>query len=311
MSQVRAIVDKLLTNASSAYIPEGYISELLLPFIGVKQTTGKLAKYGKQHLRIENSVKGGKGRYRQVESIVRTTTSYEIEGHGLQGLVTEEDYRNVEAPFDAERDEVMGISTMLWLEKEKVLADALANTAVLTQNTTLAGADQYSDYNNSTPIEDFAVARAAVRDGCGVAPNVAFMDWGVKNMLKFHPQLLDALGFKQARPGGLTDDELAKALDVQKVLIAQPKYNSAKEGQTDSLANIWGKHMWFAVCPDSAQPYQVSLGYRLGYAGKQPRQVRKWAENNPPESTSVLVTDDYDFLLSDVAAAYLIKDAIA
>lgn len=311
-SQNRAIVDKLITNVSSMFVPVGYISEMLLPYIAVKQYSGKLAKYGQQHLRLENSVKVGRGKYRQVEAIARSTDSYSIEGHGLEGMVTKEDYANVETPYDAERDEAMGISTLLWIEKEKILADNLANTAVLTNNTTLSGTDQYSDYMNSTPLEDFITYRASVRAKCGMHPNAAFMDKGVADVLRFHPQLLDMLGYKFARPGGLNDEELARALGVQKVLVADVSYQPSVEGQANAdLVSAWGKHLWFAVLPDVAAPMQTSLGYRLGLVGEQPRKVTKWAINNPSGATAVLVEDEYDFLLSNVGAAFLVKNAIA
>ena len=37
MSQMTAIVDKLLTQASAAYIPEGYACEKILPEVRVAQ----------------------------------------------------------------------------------------------------------------------------------------------------------------------------------------------------------------------------------------------------------------------------------
>lgn len=311
MAQTSAIIDKLLTNVSSMFNPKGYISEELLPFISVKQKTGKLAKYGLSHLRIERSFTGGRGKYRRVESIARSNTGYDIEGHGLEGLVTKDDYRNVELPYKAEEDETMGISSLLWGEKEKSLADSLSSTVTMTQNITLSGTSQLSDYDNSDPLSVFGTARSTVRGGCGQAPDTAWMDWLVADKLRFHPQLLDLLGFKFDRPGGLNDVELARALNVKKVIVADVMYNSAKEGQADVLASVWGKHIWFGVIPDSAAVRQVSLGYRVGYEGSSPRKVYKWAVNNPPESTAVLVEDEYDFLLSNVGAAYFIKNAIA
>lgn len=311
MAQMSAIVDKLLTNVSSAYIPDGCVAEQILPSINSKNFTGKLAKYGTNHLRIESTVVGGRGKFRQVESIVRSQSSYEIEGHGLEGIVTKEDYANVELPYDAEKDETIGVSTILLLEKEKGLADALGDTAILTQNVTLAGVDQYSDFINSDPIDDFSTARAAVRAGCGALPNVAILDWAVFNKLRFHPQMLDALGFNKNRPGGLKENEMAQALGVDKVIIPNAMYESAKEGQTSSLAAVWGKNIVFAVLPDSAKPYQVSLGYRIQLAGEQPRKVTKWDIPNPDGAKSILVTDYYDMFLSNVLAAYLIKSAIA
>ncbi len=311
MSQTRAIVDKLLTNVSSMLVPEGYVSEMILPQIPVVQTTGKLAKYGTNHLRIETSITGGRGAYRRVETQSRSSTGYEIEGHGLEGLVTEDDYRNVEKPYDAERDESLGLSTILWLGKEKGLADTLTSTAIITQNTTLSGTGQFSDYENSDPIAKFNTARATVRSGCGLPPNRAVMDWAVYNKLRFHPQMLEALGFKYAKPGGLNENELATALGVKTLYIAQAVYESAKEGAASSLAAVWGKHIVFFYAPDTATPQQTSVGYYVRYGNKSPRQVYKYPINNPPNATGILCDDSYDMLISNAGAAYLIKDAVA
>jgi len=311
MAQNRAIIDKLLTNVSSALVPEGYVSEVALPTIRCSQQTGKLGKYGQAHLRIENTLVGGEGKYRRVKSITRSTTSYTIDGHGLEGLVTESDYRNVELPYKAESDEVIGLSTKLWLEKESALATTLSDTSVMTQNTTLSSTAQFSDYANSDPLAKFKTARSSVRAGCGLPPDTAIMDWGVADCLAYHPQILDALGFKQNRAGSLNYEELARALGVQRILVARPVYNSAKEGQTDVLANVWGKHIIFAVLPLQAQVYQTSLGYMVRYENKQPRQVYKYDPQNPPNSTAILCEDQYDMLISNAGAGYLIKDAIA
>lgn len=311
MSQTKAIVDKLLSNVSSRYMPQGHICEQLLPRVESKQNSGKIAKHGLAHLRIVNSVAGGRGKYRRVETTVVDSATYLMEGHGLEGLVTEDDYNNKEQPFDAEQDETIGVSTVLLTEKEYGLASALADTGVVTQNQTLASTAQFSDYANSDVLSVVKTARAAVRSGCGMAPDTAWMDWAVREALRYHPQLLDYLGFKEARPGGLTDVELAKALDVKRLLIAEAMYNSAKEGQADSLASIWGKHLWFGVCPEKAQKDQISAGYRVEPTGKQPRKVYKWDVNNPPNSKAILVEDKYDQVITNVGAIYLIKNAIA
>jgi hypothetical protein len=311
MSQTKAIVDKLLTNVSQMYVPQGYISEMVLPLVTSKQKTGKLAKYGKDHLRIEHSLAGGRAEYRRVEPIVRSSDSYSIDSHGLEGLVTEDDYANVEDPFQAEQDEALGLSTLIWLNKEFALASALTSTSVMTQNTTLAGNAQLSDYQNSDPIGVFKAGRLAVYDGCGLPPNWAAMPWNVANTLAYHPAILDALGFTQNRAGQLSEAELAKALGVEKLYIGMAKYNSAKEGQTDSLANVWGKHIVMGVSPQSAAKYQTSLGYRVALSGREQKRVFKNPVNNPPNSMQVLCDDAYDFVITNVGAGYLIANAIA
>lgn len=311
MSQQKAIIDKLLTNVSSAYIPEGFISEAIFPEVQSVQKTGKLAKYGTDHLRIENTVIGGSGKYPRISTQVRSNTSYSIEGHGLEGLVTEDDYSNVEKPYDAEADETLGITTTLMVGKEKGLADVLSDTAVLTQNTTLSGTSQWNDYANSDPVDDFLTARQAVKDGCGFPPDLAIMSWDVAERLRYHPGVLDALGFKDNRPGGLNDKELASVLQVQRVLIGVASYESAKKGQSSSLASIWGKHLIFAKMPAKAMKRQTSLGYCFKLSGRKPRRVFKFNVNNPPNAKGILVDDHYDFAITNVGAGYLVKNAIA
>lgn len=313
MSQQKAILgqDLLLTDVSSGYFPEEFISEQILPVVQHAQTSGKLGMYGTSHLRIVTSSKGGKGKYRQVDTQSYNSALFLIEGHGLSDIVTKEDYKNVLQPFKAEEDMTKALTTLLWLEKEKGLADILGDTAILTQNTTLTGSNQFNDYSNSDPVAAFQAARAAVMNGCGVEPNIAVMSWEVKEMLRYHPQLLDALGFKWAAPGGLKDQDLANVLQVEKILVGKARYESAKEGQTSSLAPVWAKNIIFAVAPQKPAPQQVSLGYTVRHAGEAARQVYKESLMDPPGSTKILVDDSYDQLISNAKAAYLIKNAIA
>lgn len=310
-SQLKSVVDLLLTGVSSQYIPNGYISEQVLPFVPVDHYTGKLAKYGLDHVRAELSMAGGKGVYRRVDSHSRSQVGYSLEGHGLEDVITKADYANTLDPYNAEQDVVIGLTHKLWIEKELALATNLGSTSVMTQNTTLSGTSQLSDYDNSDPLSVFKTARKAVKDGCGMWPNQVVMDSRTADVIRFHPQIMDHLGYKYNRPGGLENSELARALNVDKVLVANADYNSAAQGQTDSLGAIWGKDIIFMVAPEGQSIRQVSLGYMLGLRGQSPRKVYKYPIYNPPDSTGVLCEDYYQFFLSNVAAGYLVKSAIA
>lgn len=310
-TQTRAVVDQLLTQASLGYIPKGCIAEQVFPELKFAQYTGKLVGYGKNHLRIENTIAGGKGKFRLVDPIVSSTTGFDIETHGLSSILTKRDYRNKTQPFDVEKDETLGLSTLMQLSKEYAVSSSLRNVAIITQNQTLSGGSQFSDYANSDPLNVIRLAKKAIRDGCGAAPNLAIIPYDVAEVLRIHPQLLDILGFKFARAGGLSDEELAKALKIEKVLIPDVKYNSAKEGQSASLVDMWGNDIVLAVSPDKADKWQVSAGYNILLEGSSPRKVYKNAVDNPPGSTEILVEDEYDQVIADATAAYLIKSAIA
>lgn len=312
MAQTGAIVDKLLTRASNMLVPEGYISEVLFPNIQSVQTTGKFGKYGNEHLRIQNNtLMKGRGEAPRVEVVTRSTQLYDIERHGVEGLVTKDDYKNVEEPFEAEEDEVMALTTALWLGKEKAMADSLTSTSVITQNATLSGTDQWDDYTNSDPLGDFATAHTTIYDACGRHPNTAVMSRATLNKLKYHPSILDALGFKHNRVGLLTIEDIARAMDVKRLLISEAVYNSSNKGQADSIAPVWGKDVLFAHIAPRPDKRQQSLGYYLTERGESPRKVYKYEPGNPPGARAIIVEDSYDYLLTNVACAYLYKAAIS
>lgn len=310
-TQMRAIVDKLLTNVSNGYFPQGVIAEQVLPAIPSKQYTGLLGKYGTNHLRIEKTQTGGKSPYRQVNPISRSSSTFSIDSHGLSDIVTKRDYANVELPFDAEKDTVTGLTSLLLLQKEFLLGSTLSDPAIITQNVTLAGVQQYNDYNNSSPLTDFETARAAVKAGCGLPPDTAILTWEVENILKYHPDLLDFLGYKFNRTGGLSKDELASALGVKRVLISETSYESAAEGAASVLLPVWGKNIIFGVFPEKASTYQVAVGYEVRIDNSAPRKVYKESLFDPPESTKVLVEDEYVQVIANANAAYLIGAAVA
>ena len=144
-------------------------------------------------------------------------------------------------------------------------------------------------------------------------PDLAILSWEVAEQLRYHPQILDVLGYKHNRAfgGGLNDMELASVLKVKRVLIGLVSFESANKGQASSLAEVWGKHLIFAKMPAVASKYQTSLGYCFKLAKRIGRRVFKSSIDNPPNAKMILVDDHYDFVITNVGAGYLIKDAIA
>lgn len=310
-SQMRAQVDKLLTNVSNMYVGDGFVADKILTPLPVLQDSGILPSYGNDHLRLVNTNNFGKGRARLVSSISRDITKkYLIVPHELRGEVSEQDYRNVELPYDAEKDETIGLTSLIQVEKEYNLASVLTDSTVITQNATLSGVNQWTDYSASNPVSNIATAQKAVYEGCGRPANKAVMSWSVYNTLRYHPQVLENLGFKDNRKGTLTPQEIAMFLNVAEVHIADAFYNAAKEGQADSLQPIWGKHLVLLHAPNAAEKQQVSLGYNCYLRGGQ-RRVKKWQIEETFGNTGILVGDNYSYEFVNTGAAYLIKNAIA
>jgi len=308
-TQNTAVQDILLSNVSRKLIPEGFIAEKILPVALVKLSSSKIGYYGKEHLRIEEDIVGGRTPYPQVTSTVRNSNSYQITKHGLSDVITEEDFANVQKPFDARVDTTTDLQTKLQLGKEKALADTLTSTSVITQNTTLSGTDQWSDYTNSDPIGDTETARNTILTNSGVLPNKAVMDWLVFSKLRYHPDIIEFVKYTSNVVKGLNLQQMADFLQVQELLIGMVPYVTTKEGQADTLGRVWGKHLVYLHAPKVASKRQVSLGYRVQQ--NAPRRVFRQKLGDPPNSEKVLVDDSYQQLIVDVTAAYLVEDCIA
>ena len=308
-SQQTALVDKYLTGVSNKIQPKGFVAEQVFPMVKVKQSTGKLGQYGTGHMRIVTTLTGGKNEYPMVDTRTESSLTYSIDKHGLKDIIDEMTLANYEDPFDAEVDTTDELTTLLMLAKEKGLADSLGSTSVLTNNVTLSGTDQYNDYTNSDPLVDFKTARAAIRNKVGMNPDTVIIPLDVAETLMYHPKILE-VGYKYNRSGELTLEELARVMRVERILIAEAIYESAKEGQTSAILQLWGKNIIFCVAPRTAARRQVSLGYRFQQFADSRRVFKKMVDD-PVNSIKILVDDHYDQLIADVNAGYLIKDAIA
>jgi hypothetical protein len=309
----RARVDKMLVEISRRRNVVGLIANQVLTSVFVRKDSGLIGKYDKSNLRIEHDIVGGETPYPRVTASVKDTDRYALEKHGLSGVITEEDKTNEEQPFDARKDRTMELTDKLNLGKEIALATPLTSTSVLTNNTTLSGTDQYSDYSGSAPLEDWRAAWASIFEKAGKPSRIpgtfAIVPWDVFNYLSYHPDLLETLKYTRPKDAGLTEQEMARVLAVDRLLIPWSQYNTAKEGQTDSLATVWGKNIIFGYAPRAGTKRMETLGFQV--AKRADTRVFTRTLGNPPNADEIMVDIEYDFLLTEVGAAYLIKDAIA
>ncbi|MGR3220003.1 MAG: hypothetical protein ACUZ8H_09330, partial [Candidatus Anammoxibacter sp.] len=149
-----------------------------------------------------------------------------------------------------------------------------------------------------------------VLDATGTVINTAIMSTKVFNALRFHATLIRQLGFADSRPGSLSKDELARALELDNIFVGNAIYNTAKQGQTAVLANIWGVDLIYATIGLPALRQKV-LGWEIRKSGTTPREVIRQKNFTPKGSEEIAVTDNYDQLILNATCAYLIQDAIA
>jgi len=305
-----AKVDKILSSFSQFYTNLDYIADAILPIVKVKNKTGKYAKYGKENFRayIDQIFRAPGTRAHTVDYSV-SQGNYICEERSIEKPVPDEFYDNTDDPYDPERDAVAVIKDNIAVNKELALAMVMADTNVLTQNTTLSGTSQWSDVVNSDPIGDITTGIKTVRVATGSRPNVMVLGLASFQVLKNHPAIREQL--KYTNSGQPSDDQLSAFLKsyfrLKEVLIGEAVYNSATEGQSDVLDDIWGDNVWLISRAKTPTLMRASFGYTIMDV---PDQVDIYREESHLRNV-VRARVSFDQNIMDATLGYLIKDTNA
>lgn len=303
-----AKVDKILSQFSQMYRNENYIAEQIMPVLKVKEKTGKFAKYGKENLRTyANQIYRAPGTRAHTVDYSVSQGSYSCFERSLEKLVPDEFVNNTDDPYDPKRDATAVLLDNILANQESVLATAMSDTAIISQNVTLSGTNQWSDKTNSDPIANIRTAITTVRTATGLRPNTMVIGITAWEDLKDHPDVREQL--KYTNGGQPSDDQLSAWVKsyfrLNDVFIGDAVNNIAEEGQTDSLADIWGGHCW--LLHRTAAPTLMKATFGLTLADV-PTMVDVYREE-PKLADVVRVRKSFDQTIMDAALCYLIKNA--
>lgn len=303
--QQDVVIDPALSNVSVKYTNDTFIADLIAPTVKVSKQTGKYYIYDKANLRVDKTNRAAGSGANEVDFGL-TTASFACDDHALKSFVADEIQDQADAALNPLIDETEALTEKMLLDREANLAAILADTAQITQNTTLSGTSQWSDYSNSSPIADVRTARTTIHAATFKKPNTLILGKQVFDMLCEHPEIIERIKYSQL--GVVTAELLARVFQVEKVLIGEAGSNSAVEGQADSLSYVWGKHAVVAYIAPSIGIKSLTLAVTFTYGT---REVKRWYEQDR-EGTYVRVgKDNYVQKIIAVGAGYLIKNAIA
>lgn len=304
-----AKADKILSNFSQMYRNENFIAEQILPFLAVKEKTGKYAKYGKENLRAYSGqiFRAPGTRAHTVDYSVSQGT-YICEERSVEKVVPLEMYKNTDDPYDPKRDATEILMDNIWANQELALATAMSDTAIITQNVTLSGTSQWTDKTNSDPLANIRTGINTVKAATGIRPNSAAFGEQAFDALKDHPDIREQL--KYTNGGQPSDDQLITWLKsffkLDNVFVGDALYNGADEGQTDSLSRIWGGHCWLFYRTPRPSLMRATLGLTLSDV---PRQVDvRYDDNIIADIVRCRYSFDQNFF--DVLLCYFIKNAV-
>jgi len=300
-------VNKIMKGVSTAYRNKSFIADLIAPTVKVVEKAGKIAKYGKDNLRLPDDASRAPGTRAKSFEYTVSQVSYACEEKAQEHAVPDEMLKNQDDPYDAYRDATMFAIDRIAGIKENALATYMANTSNLTSNITLSSTDQWSDYANSEPIDDVLTGHTTMQGLVGTTPNTFVCGFETYVKLLNHPAVTERVKYVGIHGEEAVRQAMANLFNVEQVLIGDSIKNTANQGQTDSLSNIWGKHAWLVYVPKRPSIMQSAFMYTFSDV---PREVDRYREEAKKQDV-IRVRESYDQQAIDVEFAYLIKNAVA
>jgi hypothetical protein len=303
-------VDFALTDVSIAYRNEQLVANLLFPPVPVTKQSNKYFVYSKDRFRVVDDARRPGAKANEIEWTLSTDTYY-CEGHALAQPVPDELRANADPALDVDVDATETLTDLILLQLEVAAASAVYNPAVITQNTTLSGTSQWSDFTNSDPIDAIATAKAVIAQQIGREPRSLLISYPVYQQLRQHPKIIDR--FKYTQVGIITPDMLKSVFDVDDLIIGSAIKNTAKEGQADALDYVWGKNALLFYRPPAMGRRVVTLGTQFRWtfgANTDGFLVKRYREES--RTADVIETQlFYDLKIIAPAAGYLWLNAVA
>ena len=109
----------------------------------------------------------------------------------------------------------------------------------------------WSDFQNSDPIRDVMLARQAVWNRTGVYPNTLVTNMENFLNLQQNERVIERISSSgsgdKVKATDVTAEQLARVFQVEKVCVANAAKNTAQEGQSRQIEQIWDRN-FASVC---------------------------------------------------------------
>lgn len=294
-------VDEALSQISVAYQNPDLVCEEIFPVVGVDKMSDVFFKFSKQHFRTLSDAGRPGVDVNEIPIDLDARGFYMVDGHMLDYPMPDQIAANADPGADLDIEQVLKVTASIRLNEENALAAAVTSTANITQNATLSGPTQWSDFVNSDPFLVIDQKKSTIRKATGLLPNRLLISEYTYLTVRNHPKLIDRVKYTQIgarRP--LEAGELAEAFGVEKVLIGAALKQQNNEGQADSLDYIFGKDALLFYRPPSPGKRIAALGYTFVFMASVTENGRLQGDLNSPSGGFIVRRYRFEKRRSDV-----------
>lgn len=296
---------------------QGFIAQQILPVFEVQYKSGTYGRIPLEQLLENRETKRNPGSGYSRSKFNFIDTDYACKENGVEEVIDDDEAKMYMEYFDAELVATSRGYSAILIEQERRVASALFNT------TTYSGANLYLDttipwtkatYSTSEPIDDVQFGADKVYANTGLYANALICNRFVYRNLKRSQQIIDTIASSGAGDKtslrNITKQQIADALDLDMILVAEGSRNGAAEGLAGSIEQIWSSSyaMVARVCT-SNDIREPGLG-RTFHWGEGGSSVGGTVESYRDESVRgdvIRVRHDTDENIHYVECGFLLK----
>ena len=249
----------------------GYISHRVLPTIDVGAQAGRFGIIPVEQLLQNRDTKRAPGSAYSRSKWNFETTTYATEEHGHEEPVDDRESAMYANYFDAEQMAARRSLDVVMRNAEARVEAAVFNATTWAAATT-GITHEWDDATNAVPITDVNTAVQAIWDACGLWANALIINRKVFKNLRLCDQIRDRITSDGAGSSELqadiSADQIARALDLETILVGGMASNSAIEGAALSIAPVWSDE-YAMVCriPTTSDFREPCIGRTFHWAG--------------------------------------------
>lgn len=258
-------IDQPLTNFTLGYRPRNLIAPDVYPLVQVPNQGGTYYVWNRaEWLRVPKTYRAPSTEANKIQMKVSSDT-YFSKNYALGADLPYEDISNADMAIQLRESASNRISDGLAMDWETRLATTLTTTTNVGSSVDLTAAGQYrwDDHINGQPVEDFFKGKESIRQVTGYDPNVLILSGHAWARFARHPDVIKYIRGAGDNVGGgsVTQQQVAAAFELEKVLIGKGIKNTADEEAIGTFTDIWSTSAILLYVAQAPSLMQATHGY--------------------------------------------------
>ena len=261
-----------MPNVLEQYTNNAMVASAVMPVVAVQQRSDIVGSIpmGTGLSPVDTSLAGQQSMLPELRWNVASRGTYRVKDRGLRVFVPKQSTQFADAPFEVRRRSAMILADTLELMQEITVAATLSTSGNYQSgySSTISTSTDKWDNPASDPIDQIRQGKRKLLRGNGTKVKLV-MGVDVFIALQKHPKILASIYGRAstsagATPLSVTKELLAALFQVDEVVVGEAKYNSANDGATIVLADVWSGFAALVVVVDAPSALNTAgFGYQL------------------------------------------------